>query len=353
MINVGSGFADVLGMAPKDINGALQKMRNLIHPNDRERFQSTLDSMLEHKRGRISQTFRICDESGHYHWFRLKARPMLDLSGEVIRCIGTMTDITDNKNAEIRLLQDSVRDILTGLENRELFENRLDMVIQLARRGMALRPSVFHVNIDEFREINGKVGFATGDTLLLTVARRLSRLLGPGDSIARLGGDQFAILLLSETEADRIAGFADAIRKTLGGAVDFAGKEILLTASIGIATWTKEQSKPDLLMRDAELAMLHAKRLGGDRIEPFRPAFRSGKDDSAVLVDDLKIALEEGNISVLYQPIVKLQDRTTVGFEALVRWEHAKLGLISPADFIPAAEQSAWKLCVKAGCFGL
>lgn len=340
VVQTGPGLGEILGIPQREINGASQKVRNLIHPNDRERFQATLESVLEHKRGQIAQSFRICDNDGHYRWFKLKARPMLDTNGRVIRCIGTLTDVTDSKNAETRMLQDAVRDNLTGLENRELFENRLDMVMQLASRGVSVRPSVFHVNIDEFREINQAVGFAAGDTILLTVARRLSRLLGAGDSIARLGGDQFAILLLSETEPERIAVFADAIRQTLSAPVEFAGKEIELTASIGIATWTKEQVKPDLLMRDAELATLHAKRMGGNRIEPFRPSFRTGKDESVVLVDDLRVALERGDISVVYQPIVRVQDRGTSGFEALVRWEHPKLGLVSPADFIPVAERS-------------
>ncbi len=351
VVQTGHGLSEILGIPPRELNGSSQKIRNLIHPNDRERFQATLESILEHKRGQISQAFRICGDGGHYHWFRLKARPMLDVNSRVIRCIGTLSDITDSKVAEARLLQDAVRDNLTGLENRELFENRLDMVMQLASKGLSVRPSVFHVNIDEFREINQAIGFAAGDTILLTVARRLSRLLGSGDTIARLGGDQFAILLLSETEPERIAVFADAIRQTLNSPVEFAGKEIELTASIGIASWTKDQTRADLLMRDAELATLHAKRLGGNRIEPFRPSFRSNKDDSIVLVDDLRIALEEGAISVVYQPIVRVDDRSTAGFEALVRWNHPKLGLISPADFIPVAESSG--LINKLGLYVL
>ncbi len=339
-IYAGPGLSETLGISPAQINGPLQKMRNLIHPNDRERFQSTLESVLEHKRGRISQSFRICGDDGHYHWFRLKGRPVLGINGEVMRCIGTLSDITDAKNAETRLLQDAVRDNLTGLENRELFVNRLDTIMQLANRGMAMRPSVIHINIDAFRDFNTRVGFAVGDTILLTVARRVSRVLGSSDSIARIGGDQFVILLLSETEPDRIATFADSVRRTLRAPIDFAGQEIKLTSSMGIATWTKDQTQPDLLMRDAELATLHAKRLGGDRIEPFRPAFRTGKDDTSLLVDDLKSALEHGVINVVYQPIVNLADRSTIGFEALVRWNHPKLGLISPADFVPAAERS-------------
>lgn len=340
VIHTGGGLSEMLGLPSREINGPSRNMLNLIHPNDRERFHATMESILEHKRGQIAQTFRIRGLDGHYRWMRLKARPMVGTDGQVIRCIGTLSDVTDAKNSEERLLQDSVRDNLTGLENRELFRNRLDMVIQMSLSGNARRPSVFHINLDSFRSINSKVGMSAGDTILLTVARRLARLLRPGDSIARLGGDQFALLLLSETEADRIASFADAIRKTLRAPVEYAGEELSLSASIGIATWTRDQNNPESLMRDAELAMLHAKRLGGNRIEPFRPAFRAGKDESIVLIDDLRHALAEGGIQVAYQPIVRLSDQSTAGFEALVRWPHPRLGMVSPADFIPAAESS-------------
>lgn len=342
VIHTGPGLTEALGIPARDINGPLQKLGNLIHANDRDRFHATLDSIREHKRGRIAQAFRLCTADGHYRWFRLKARPMLGMNGDLIRCIGTLSDITDSKNSEIRLLQDAVKDNLTGLENREMFVNRLQTLMQVAQRNGDIRPTVFHINIDSFRDINNSVGFATGDTILLTVARRLSRLLRPGDALARIGGDQFAMLLISETEADRIAAFADSISKTLTAAVDFAGKEVALSASIGIASWTKDQQKAELLMRDAELAMLQAKRTGGNRIEPFRPAFRAGKDESVILSDDLAVALDRGAISVLYQPIVSLKDRTTVGFEALLRWNHPKLGLIPPADFIPIAESNGF-----------
>ena len=339
-VSTGPALSEILATPERELNGAMRNTLNLIHPNDRERYHSTLESIVEHKRGKVSTMFRMRSNEGHYHWFKLRARPMLGADGNVIRCIGTIADITDSKNAEERLLQDSVRDNLTGLENRELFANRLDMVMQLAKRSGSARPSVFHINIDKFQETNQKIGFAAGDTILLTVARRLSRLLHPGDSIARLGGDQFAILLLSETKPDRIASFADSIRKTMRSPIQFGEKEIALTASIGIATWTRDQSGAQNLMRDAELAMLHAKRMGGNRIEPFRPAFRTSKDDIVILVEDLKLALDAGEISILYQPIVRLADSTTAGFEALVRWNHAKLGNVSPADFIPVAESA-------------
>ncbi len=339
-IHTGEEAATILGLPDRMLNAPAKNWINLVHPNDRERFRSTLDAMAEHKRGRIAQTFRLRSDAGHYHWFRLKARPLLGNGGELIRCVGTISDVTDAKNSEERLLHDSVHDQLTGLENRLLFMNRLDTVMALGRRDQGTRPSVFHINIDGFRELNSRLGFGVGDTILLTVARRLSRLLRSGDSLARLEGDHFAMLLLSESAPDRIAGFADSIRKTLQAPLQFAGEEFQLTASIGIATLTSDHTGPADIMRDAELAMIHAHRQGGNRIEPFRPTFKIGKDEITQLQDDLRVAIDNRQLEVLFQPIVSLAERTVLGFEALVRWNHPRLGNIPPSEFIPAAERS-------------
>ncbi len=339
-IHTGDAASGILGIPPATMSGPSRNWLALLHPNDRDRFQATLDAIIEHRRGRILQAFRFRSDHGHYYWFELRARPMLGTDGEVIRCVGTIEDITDRKNAEERMLHDAVHDNLTGLENRELFTNRLDTVMNLARTTEGVRPSVFHINIDQFREINAKLGFNVGDTILLTVARRLFRLLKEGDCLARLGGDQFALMLLSEVSPERIAGFADSARRALAAPIQFADETIELTASIGIASWTPEHREPRQLMRDAELAMVHARRFGGHRIEPFRPAFRSSRDEATVLLEDLKQAIEGDQFSLVYQPIVRLADRGIRGFEALVRWNHPKLGVVPPGEFIPLAEGS-------------
>ncbi|MFZ1813318.1 MAG: EAL domain-containing protein [Rhizobiaceae bacterium] len=340
VIHCGDEAALALGLTNRALNGPVRNWVNQLHPNDRDRFSATLDAILDHKRGRINQTFRIRSDNGHYHWFNLRARPLIGAGGEVIRCVGTVSDVTDAKTAEERLLFDSVHDNLTGLENRQLMVNRLETIIALARRNAAARPSAFHVNIDHFSELNARLGFGVGDTILLTAARRLGRLLRDGDSLARVAGDQFTFILVSDTSPDKIAAFADSIRRTLKAPVQFAGEEITLTASIGIASWTSEHGAAADLLRDAELAMLQAKRFGGNRIEPFRPAFRTGRDDTTVLLDDLKLAISGNQISVVYQPILHLDLRTIAGFEALIRWQHPKLGLVSPAEFVPIAERS-------------
>ncbi len=333
-------IAELLKQDKKLFNGSSLDWKKLLHPNDHDRFSSTLLAITEHKRGRISQAFRMRDADGYYQWFRLRARPMLDTNGEVVRCIGALSDITDQKKSEERLLQDSVRDHLTGLENRELFTCRLETLIKLAAQKEDIRPSIFYIDIDNFNTINTDLGFAVGDTILLALARRLSRLLKNGDSMARLSGDQFGILLLSETEPKKIATFADAIRRTIMAPIEYSEKNIVLSSSIGVASWTPEHNEPEQLIRDAELAKDHAKHAGGNRTEPFRPAFRQSKDKSIILLEDLKKARELSQLKLYYQPIVNLNDRTIAGFEALLRWHHPKLGMLMPADFVPIAERT-------------
>ncbi|MEM7215134.1 MAG: EAL domain-containing protein [Pseudomonadota bacterium] len=341
-ITVGEDIARVLNIGNKAKNASPRDWQPILHPNDRDRFMATLSAIIDHKRGRISQAFRMRAKDGHFLWFKLRARPMIDTDGEVSRCIGTLTDITDQKKSEERLLLDSVRDNLTGLENRELFSGRLETIIALAKSNDVLRPSVFHIDIDDFSKINVKYGYSVGDTILLTLARRLSRILKSGDSLARISSDQFTVLLMTETEPKKIATFADAIRRTLKAPIEFAEDQVIVSASIGIVSWTTEHITAEQMMRDAELAKAEAKRLGGDRTEPFSPKLRKSKDNAPVLFEDLKKAVRLDQIELLYQPIVRIENSTVAGFEALIRWNHPKAGKLLPADFVPLAEQSGF-----------
>jgi diguanylate cyclase (GGDEF)-like protein/PAS domain S-box-containing protein len=340
-----------LGLRRGSLEGSAAKWLDVLHPQDRDRFRAALDGLLEQRRGRLVQDFRLRTADSHYLWFALKARPVVGSDGEVVRLVGTLTDVTEFKNASERLLHDAVHDNLTGLPNRELFMDRLEATLSFARAESTIRPTVMLIDLDRFKQVNDSVGLAVGDSILLTIARRLVRLLKPQDTLGRLGGDQFGLLLLSEREPERITAFADNIRRTLRAPITFNDREILLTASIGLALVGDDAQRKDDFLKDAELAMYHARRMGGDRIEVFKPAMRARKSDRLTLESELRRALAREEISLLYQPIVRLEDRSIAGFEALMRWQHPKLGRLPPSEFIAIAEETG--LIVDLGMFVL
>src|SRR6202030_3817040 len=221
-----------LGLSRGSLDGPAAKWLDVLHQLDRDRFRATLDSVLEQRRGRVAQDFRLRTADGHYLCFALRARPVVGTDGEVIRLVGTLTDVTDFKTAEERLLHDAVHDNLTGLPNRELFLDRLDAVLGFAKADTAIRPTVMVIDLDRFKQVNDSVGVAVGDSILLTLARKLRRPLKPQATLARLAGDQYGLLLLSEREPARITALADTIRKTLRAPIAFNDREILLTAPI-------------------------------------------------------------------------------------------------------------------------
>lgn len=342
---------NLLGLKRGALEGAAATWLEVLHPLDRDRFRASLDSVIEQRRGRLMQDFRLRTEDGNYLWFALKARPVVGSDGEVVRLVGTLTDVTDFKTAEERLLHDAVHDNLTGLPNRQLFLDRFEAVLAFAKSDPAMRPTVMVIDLDRFKQVNDSVGIAVGDSILLTLARRLGRLLKPHDTLARLSGDQFALILLSERDPGRIIAFAETVRRTLRAPITFNDREIFLTASIGLALADQQGNRSEEILKDAELAMYHAKRIGGDRIEVFKTAMRARKTDRLGLESDLRRAIEREEISLAYQPIVRLEDRTIAGFEALARWDHPKMGRLSPAEFISVAEEIG--LIVDLGMFVL
>ena len=339
----------MLGLRRGTLEGPAAKWLEVLHPLDQDRFRAALDSVLDQRRGRLVQDFRLRTPDGHFMWFSLKARPVVGSDGEVARVIGTLSDVTELKNAEERMLHDSVHDNLTGLPNRKLFIDRINALALLSKTMPTLRPTVMVIDLDRFKQVNDSVGIAVGDLILLTLARRLTRILKPQDTLARLAGDQFGLILMSEADAVKITALAETIRKTIRAPIAFNDREIFLTASIGLALADPTSQVSDEIIKDAELAMYHSKRIGGDRIDVYKPAMRARKQDRLTIESELRRALEREEITILYQPIVRLEDRSVAGFEALARWDHPKLGRMGPSEFISIAEETG--LIVDLGLF--
>lgn len=330
-----------LGAAPGALHGPVRHWLPRLHPDDRDRFRATLDILLAQKRGRLCHDFRLRAEDGQYHWLTIRARPVLAGNGEISRCVGIVEDVTEQKNIVDRLLNDALNDNLTGLPNRQLFLDRLQSLLSFTGTDSHLRPTVITVDIDRYKQVNDTLGIAAGDNILIALTRRLRRLLKPQDTVGRLSGDQFGIILVSETDPARIADFADAVSKAISVPLNFANQEFILTASIGVVSWTDAATTAEGLLNDAELAMYRAKKAGGDRVEPFQLAFRMAVSDRLQLESDLRRAIERKEISMVYQPIIRLEDGALGGFEALMRWDHPKRGNVPPGEFIPLAESSS------------
>jgi len=351
-IHVSHEFEHLLGLKRGDLNGPAADWLDVLHPADRDRFRSALDAVVTERRGRLSEQFRFRAQDGHYHIILLRVRPVVAAHGEVTRCVGTMIDVTESRTAEERLLQDAVHDSLTGLPNRELFTDRLQYALNLAEADDRLRPTALVLDMDGFRKINEAVGLTIGDTILLTIVRRMSRLLKPTDTLARVGGDKFGIILISERDAAQISAFADQLRRTIATPISYAGKDIILSASVGMAlTETNNPASAEDLLQNAEVAMLHAKRIGGDHIEVFKPTMRTTKTERLLAEGELRRALERDELRVVYQPIIRLEDRAVAGFEAQLRWDHIRYGRRPPQEFLSIAEETG--LIVDFGLFML
>jgi diguanylate cyclase (GGDEF)-like protein/PAS domain S-box-containing protein len=328
-----------LGLKRGALEGPAAGWLDVLHPLDRDRYTLALDGLLHQRSGRINHDLRLRGSDGHYFWYVLKARPVVGPEGEVVRVIGSLADVTEIKSAEERMLHDAIHDNLTGLPNRELFYDRLTAAMHLAQKPGTAGPTVMVIDIDAFKTVNDSFGLSVGDSALLAVARRLSRDMKPGDTLARLSGDQFGAIVFGELRSTDLVAKIDRLRTALAAPISFGERDIALTVSIGAAVYDpKLHLKGGDLLADAQLALATAKKAGGDRVELFTPVMRSLRSDRQTLENDMRRALERGEMMVLFRPIVRLEDRTVAGFQALTRWRHPRLGVLEEDEFASVAE---------------
>jgi diguanylate cyclase (GGDEF)-like protein len=239
---------------------------------------------------------------------------------------------------EYRLTYNALHDSLTNLPNRALLLDRLDHALQRAHRDPAAAYGVLFMDLDGFKVINDSLGHLAGDRLLVEIARRLTASVREIDTVARLGGDEFVILLEDILSADYLSLVAERVLAALASPVVFDGQHVSITSSIGIIASSPEYKVPSDVLRDADLAMYEAKALGKSRAVVFTAEMRSNMLDRLILEKDLALALEENQLFLQYEPILHLENGRLAGFEALLRWQHPRLGLIAPGSFIPIAE---------------
>ncbi len=250
-----------------------------------------------------------------------------------------ITDNSDREVARALLEWQATHDVLTGLSNRSLVTDRLQHALLLSSRS-GQWPAVLFIDLDRFKSVNDQLGHATGDRLLVEAARRIERSIRQVDTVARLGGDEFVILCEALERPDLAEQVAARVLQALEEPFDFSGEEVFLSASIGIARAHRATASADELIREADLAMYRAKESGRNRIETYDPAMHAESRRRVNMERALREALDNDELTVVYQPIFDTAFGALVAFEALVRWHHPEFGNVTPAEFIPLAEET-------------
>jgi diguanylate cyclase (GGDEF)-like protein/PAS domain S-box-containing protein len=306
---------------------------------DRPGLEQALDEHLRGATPHLEYECRMKDGAGQILWTQCRGVAVRDASGRATRIAGSLTDISDRKSTEALLVHEALHDALTGLPNRNLFLDRLDLAIKQHRRDNRRQCAVLFVDLDRFKTVNDSLGHAAGDEMLIEFAKRLRMFLRPGDSIARLGGDEFAILLNDINGLSEATLVAERIHEMLSLKFTIADKELYATASIGIALSGPEYERPSDLLRDADLAMYRTKHERSGSYAVFNSRMHESLQRLG-LETDLRSALSRNELVPYYQPIVELGRMQVIGFEALLRWFHPVRGLVGPEEFIPLAEKS-------------
>ncbi|MEW6758325.1 MAG: EAL domain-containing protein [Acidobacteriota bacterium] len=260
-------------------------------------------------------------------------------------------DVTDARRAEEQILHDAFHDALTGLPNRALFTDRTGQSLARSRRSEEARFALLLMDLDRFKVVNDSLGHQAGDRVLQGIAQRLKACLRPADTVSRLGGDEFALLVEDVREGRDALLFAERLHKALLEPFALEGQEIFTAASIGVALGNPAYENAEELLRDADTALNRAKAQGKSRSVLFDPTMHQSAVALFQMETDLRRAVENGQFHVYYQPIVSLKTGRTAGFEALVRWQHPRRGLVWPAEFIGLAEETG--LIIPIGLFVL
>ncbi|MEH2211659.1 EAL domain-containing protein [Nostoc sp.] len=310
----------------------------LIHPDDRDRvYQEIRTAVFRKKTTPI--TYRMLQKRGNYVWFETLTKPILDAMGEIVQLQTTSRDVTERIQVQNQLKYDALHDGLTGLPNRHFFMKRLELAIQRAYRLQNYHFAVLFLDLDRFKVVNDSLGHLVGDQLLIAIAEKLQATIRPMDLAARLGGDEFAILLEEIKDIQEAVRIAERIFAELQIPIMIEGREVYTTSSVGIVLGTKDYVQASHLLRDADIAMYRAKNKGKARYEIFDTEMHTQALNRLHLENDLRRAIKCEEFVLHYQPIVALDTRHLVGFEALIRWQHPTQGLKFPGEFIPIAEE--------------
>jgi diguanylate cyclase (GGDEF)-like protein/PAS domain S-box-containing protein len=347
ILHINREFESLFGFSADEALG--QKTYDILIPETR---RHEFD-MLEHTMqlyGRASMETVRLHKSGELIDVSILVAP-ISISGVEVGNFVSYRDIREKKQSDARLQHDAFHDPLTGLANRALFLDRLQLTMARQQRHSQLNFAVMFLDLDRFKAVNDNLGHASGDDLLVRTAARLRACFRPEDTVARFSGDEFAILLEDVTNISDVTKIAERAQHDICLPIELNGHEIFVTASIGIAFGTLDHTSPEQILRDADYAMYQAKSNGHARHEVFDGTMHVHVAAQMRKEQDLKTALENKEFEVWYQPIYRLQDGAIEGFEALLRWRRSNGEFVPLQDFLATAEETG--LIVPIGSFVL
>lgn len=332
-------LAEVFGYRIEEIDRTNRFREDSIHPADRQRVASGVDNAVKSGEENWGDEYRFRRRDGTYAFVYDRGRLIRDGSGKPVRMIGAMADVTARKEAEQRLSYLAQFDTLTNLPNRHLFRDRLAQTLVQAQRGHG-QVGVMFVDLDRFKNVNDTLGHEAGDKLLVLVAASLNESLREGDTVGRISGDEFAIVLANLAKAEDAAIVARKVINGLAHSFDVAGHKVFVTASIGISVSPNDGTDAETLLKNSNTAMHRAKEQGRNGYQFYLPAMNERAMHRLQLETGLRVALERSEFLLHYQPKIDLASNSISGFEALLRWQHPERGLIPPAQFIPILEDT-------------
>lgn len=331
---------EIYGFTDDEIANRSDALDNRTHPDDIAQMQRDREAHFSGETPTYSNEHRIQCKDGSWKWVLTRGMVISrDAQGQPVRMIGTHTDISDRKNAEALVWNQAHYDALTGLPNRRMLRQRLDAAIQ---RSQELQQSlaILFIDLDHFKEVNDTLGHDSGDLLLVQAAQRILDCVGPDDTVARMGGDEFTVVLCNADNSSRVEGVLQRILAGVASAFQLGSEQVFVSASIGVAHYPRNATLVEDLFKHADQALYVAKGAGRNRFSFFTPALQEAAQLRARLAADLRVALQQQQFELLYQPIVHLGTGKVRKAEALLRWHHPQRGTVSPAQFIPIAEST-------------
>jgi len=332
-------YKEQLGFKDDEIPNEFSSWESRLHPDERDEMLGKIGAYLESPKGYWEEKFRLRHKDGSYKWILARAVPTFDSQNTLIKLTGLHIDITDRVQAEHKINFMAYYDWLTELPNRSLLIDRLDHALAKAKRN-GTQIFLLVLDLDRFKHINDSLGHLAGDNALREVSKRFANLIREEDTIARLAGDEFAILLENNSDSQNVVIVAEKLLDSMKQPLSVEEQQVYLSTSIGISAFPSDGDEAATLLRNADAAMHRAKNDGRNRFYFYSEELTETASKHIKLECGLRQALMQNQFQVYYQPKICLKSGRILGAEALLRWLHPEDGFIPPQDFIPVAEES-------------